>query len=59
MSEIVQVLVILGIFLGFLAFLIAVVILNPNRVKVEAKKENDEALQEVSITLDSDEKQKS
>lgn len=56
MSEEIQVLLILAMFLGFLATLVTLVILNPNRMKVEARKENNEASQEVSITLDSNEK---
>lgn len=58
-SELVQVLLIFGFLLCFLAFMVVVVIINPNKVKVEAKKEDDESIQEVCVELNSDEKQKS
>ena len=55
MSEVVQIFLVLTIFLGYLAFLSVVVIINPNKLKAKAKKENDE----ICIELDSDEKKKS
>ena len=58
MSEVTLTLIILTIFFGFLASLIEMIIINPNRVDVKAKKDSDKISQEFSLSLDKDEEQK-
>lgn len=52
MNDFVQILIIVTVFLGFLVACIVIIIVNPNRVKVEAKKENDKDIQEICFSLD-------
>lgn len=52
MNDFVQILIIVTVFLGFLVTCIVITIVNPNRVKVEAKKESDKDIQEICFSLD-------
>lgn len=59
MKDFSTVLTIICVFMAFLAALIVIVIVNPNKINVNAKRENDDIIEEVKISLENETKRRS